>query len=387
MLVPWLLFLITLGFAIAFWWWWRQANRRAEMTEHESTRFIHEREVLAEEVRRLTHIRTLLETAIPDAMLLVDQDRHITALNRAAIGLFGKAVGRSLIEVVRDADLHHTVAETLDDSRQRTMTLPLYQRIYRIQITGDTQGAALAFADVTELQRLQRARRDFVANISHELRTPLTSLGLLCNALLDAARDKASEETPLIETITAEVNALTHLVTDMLDLSQIEDGRMPLRLSPISALELIERVVSRLQPQAEQKNVALIVEAQPDLQVLADSEKIGRALTNLVDNAIKYSPHGGVVLLTTKRIANGRPDSYDIEFAVADEGPGISATDLPRVFERFFKADRARERGGGVGAGLGLAIAKHLVEAHAGRIWATSVEGHGATFYVTLPEA
>lgn len=379
--------LLLLAASLAAWTIWqaRRVAGRAAHAEQAATRREAERAALVAQVAALQQRLAQVEAATHDALIVVDGSQHITALNHGGRALFSDVVGRSLIEVVRDADLRQAVAETLADHKRRTLTLTATQRTYRVQITDGDDTATLAFQDVTDLHRLQRARRDFVANISHELRTPLTSLGLLCDALLASSGD--GDDGELVRTIASEVRALTTLVTDMLDLSQIEDGRMPLRLASTRVADLVEQVVTRLKPQAEQRGITLTVEVEPGIQALADADKAGRVLTNLLDNAVKYSYPGGQVRIAGRRSPEPRADGGDILFTVADNGPGIAAADLPRVFERFFKADRARERGGGVGAGLGLAIARHLVEAHGGRIWATSVEGQGATFHFTLPEA
>ncbi len=381
----WSLLLLAAGLAAWTVWQARRIAVRAAQVEQAAARREAEQAALVAQVAALQRRLAQVEASVHDALIVVDASQHITALNEEGRALFGHVVGRSLIEVVRDADLRQAVAETLADHKRRTLSLSAAQRAYRVQMTGGGDTATLAFQDVTDLHRLQRARRDFVANISHELRTPLTSLGLLWDALLATTGD--GDEGELVGTIASEVQALTTLVTDMLDLSQIEDGRMPLRLAPIRVTDLVEQVVARLMPQAEQKGVTLTVEVEPSLQALADADKAGRVLVNLLDNAVKYSHPGGQVCITARRNPDRRIEGGDVLFTVADNGPGIAAADLTRVFERFFKADRARERGGGVGAGLGLAIARHLVEAHGGRIWATSVEGQGATFHFTLPEA
>ncbi|MCW5850946.1 MAG: PAS domain-containing sensor histidine kinase [Anaerolineae bacterium] len=379
--------LLLLAGALTAWFIWqaREVAGRAAKAEQEATRREAERAALVAQVGALRQRLAQVEAATHDALIVVDDAQHITALNYGGRALFSDVVGRSLIEIVRDADLRQAVADTLADHRRRTLTLTAALRTYRVHVTDGGATATLAFQDVTDLHRLQRARRDFVANISHELRTPLTSLGLLCDALLATTGDGDNGE--LVRTISSEVGALTTLVTDMLDLTQIEDGRLPLRLAPTQVTDLVEPVVSRLKPQAEQKGIAVMVEIETGIQALADPEKARRVLTNLLDNAFKYAYANSQVRITAQRSAERRADGGDILFTVADNGPGIAAADLPRVFERFFKADRARERGGGVGAGLGLAIARHLVEAHGGRIWATSVEGQGAAFHFTLPEA
>lgn len=383
----WWLVLLALGVGLA--WLWRQ-NRRLEQrgreAEAEAARQRRLAETLLEQTALAEDRARRVEAVSHDAILILNDQRRIVALNAAAGQLFTGVKGKALIEVLRDADLNQAVVETLADGRRRNLTLSFGGRAYQVSLANGSGGVALALQDVTELYRLTRARRDFVANISHELRTPLTSLGLLCDALLATVPpDDASQQ--LAQTITDEVSALTHLVTDMLDLSQIEDGRMLVRLAPVGADELVETSVARIRPQAARRQVTLTSDVSPDWMVLADFEKAGRVLTNLLDNAVKYSPLGGQVWVNAARVRHLAEDGYDIVFSVRDTGPGIAAADLPRVFERFFKVDRARERGGGMGAGLGLAIARHLVEAHGGRIWVESVEGKGATFFFTLPEA
>lgn len=371
--------------ALAAWLQARRWRQRAEVAEGEVIRLRRERTTLTRRVGDLGQLLARLQDASHDLLLAVDARRRVIAMNEQATAVLGAAEGRTLIELVRDADLNGAVIETLADGRRRDVTVAVAGRMFHAQVVATGAVAAVALQDTTELHRLQRARRDFVANISHELRTPLTSIGLLCDAL--EATASSSESRSLVATISSEVGAMTRLVNDMLDLTQIEDGRLPLRLATCRAVDLIESAVSRLRPQAEQKAVAFAVKAAPELQVLADEDKMGRVLTNLLDNAIKYSAPHGLILVAAERFeVDGQPGG-DVVFSVTDEGLGIPTGDLPRVFERFFKSDRARERSSRVGAGLGLAIARHLVEAHEGRIWVTSEEGQGATFYFTLPEA
>lgn len=382
---PWLALTIAIVAAVAATQMVRRARRRAEAAEHEVIRLQRERDALTRRVGELGQQLSGFGDATHDALLVVDTRRRIVAMNDLAAATFGGAHGQTLIEAVRDADLNATVAETLADGRARDLSVASSGRLFSVHMLAGSPGATIAFQDVTELSRLQRARRDFVANISHELRTPLTSIGLLCDALSAMTND--GDVASLVVTISGEVGAMARLVNDMLDLTQIEDGRLPLRLAECEALDLIETAVARLRPQAVQRDIAFAIEVDAGVQVLADEDKIERVLTNLLDNAVKYSPTGGVILVRCEPVDSMPPEGGDVLFSVADEGPGIAASDLPRVFERFFKSDRARERSHRVGAGLGLAIARHLVEAHEGRIWVTSHEGRGATFYFTLPAA
>jgi two-component system phosphate regulon sensor histidine kinase PhoR len=244
-------------------------------------------------------------------------------------------------------------------------------------------------------------RRDFISNISHELRTPLAGL----KALADTLRDGALEDPPaarrFLDRIEVEVDALTQMVEELLELSRIESGRMPLRLRPVSVSDVVLPPVERLLPQAERAELELEVDLPEDLErVLTEPERMQQVVTNLVHNAIKFTPAGGRILVSGRMLEvgeDGQPASGSyglapetvpagkwVVLSVQDTGIGIPAEDLDRIFERFYKIDRARSGGG---TGLGLAIAKHIVQAHGGQIWAESREGVGSTFYFTLPTA
>src|SRR5258707_99615 len=241
--------------------------------------------------------------------------------------------------------------------------------------------------DLTELRRLERVRRDFIANISHELRTPLASVRLLAETLeeaIDTDRDKAQM---FLEKIETEVMHLTGLVTELLELSRIESGLVPMVIEPVEAGQLVREVMARMLPQAQRHRVTLRTEIyQGHSLVGADSKQIARVLVNLIHNAIKFTPSGGVVTIGTRLQPGGQAQS----FFVQDTGVGIHPEELSRIFERFYKADRARSKSdfigpGGGGSGLGLSIARHVVEAHGGRINAERRPGKGITFTFTLP--
>ncbi len=243
--------------------------------------------------------------------------------------------------------------------------------------------------DMGELRRLERVQRDFIANISHELRTPLTSVRLLTETLeeaIDTDPDKAQE---FVEKIEAELQYLSGLVTDLLELSRIESGQMPMSIEPIEAEKLVREVMARMLPLAQRQRVRLgtAIEQGATL-VAADSKLITHVLVNLVHNAIKFTPSGGMIIIGTAL----QPDQRFQRFYVRDTGVGIGQEDLARIFERFYKVDRARAKRnfigpGGGGTGLGLAIARHIVEAHGGRITAESAIDQGSTFTFTLPLA
>ena len=297
------------------------------------------------------------------------------------------------------------------------------QAIVKPFLEGDTAGYLVILQDLTRVRRLETVRRDFISNISHELRTPLAGL----KALVDTLRDGALEDPPaarrFLDRMETEVDALTQMVEELLELSRIESGRVPLRLSPTSVADVVLPPVERLQPQAERAGLAVRVELPADLpRVLAEKERMQQVVTNLVHNAIKFTPAGGRIEVTghrlqvtgsgvrvsvkgdVQRTGSVRPGTWALEpfglslrakpgtvpegnwvlIAVRDTGIGIPPDDLDRIFERFYKADRARSGGG---TGLGLAIAKHIVQGHGGQIWAESVEGKGSTFVFCLPAA
>jgi len=226
---------------------------------------------------------------------------------------------------------------------------------------------------------LETVRRDFVSNISHELRTPLASLKALSETLRDGALEDPPAARRFIDRMEVEVDALAQMVQELLELSRIESGQVPMRLAPASLADVIVPAVERLRPQAERAGIDLAVEIDAEAPVvLADVERIQQVVTNLVHNAIKFTPVGGSVWVR----AATRSDEAVV--FVQDTGAGIAADDLPRIFERFYKADRARAGGG---TGLGLAIARHIVQAHGGEVGVESVEGRGSTFRFTLPLA
>jgi two-component system phosphate regulon sensor histidine kinase PhoR len=233
--------------------------------------------------------------------------------------------------------------------------------------------------DISELQRLGRARRDMVANVSHELRTPITSIRLLTDTLRRDFMDGSERGEELAGKINAEIEALEQMAQELLDLSMIESGRAEIRLIPVELGEIIRTAVSRFSEQAERKSLTIEAQAPPQLAVLADPDQVGRVLNNLLHNAIKFTPTGGIVDISVTL-----QDDW-VQLSVTDTGPGIPEEEHARVFERFYQADRAR-RGGGTG--LGLAIAKHIVVAHGGEIWAEAPPDQvGARLCFTLPTA
>ena len=324
-----------------------------------------------------------------DGVIIVDPQNRIQLINPAAANLFEiqqpEVIGHSLIEVVR----HHQIGELLTHTRQvnesQATTIEAAARRLYLQVTATPLGEALPgntlllFQDLTRLRRLETVRQDFVSNISHELRTPLASLKALTETLQESALDDPPAAQRFLARMVTELDALGQMVEELLELTRIDSGRVPLKLAANSPARLIGEAVERLNLQAERAGLLVEIDCPADLSpVLADGPRLEQVIVNLLHNAIKFTPAGGQIQLSA------RVQGDQVVFAVKDSGVGIAADDLPRIFERFYKADRARSGGG---TGLGLAISRHLVEAHGGKIWAESIEGRGSTFFFSIPLA
>jgi signal transduction histidine kinase len=242
--------------------------------------------------------------------------------------------------------------------------------------------------DITALRRLEQVRRDFVANVSHELRTPLTSIKGYVEALLDGAKDNPEEATRFLQIILNQSDRLNLILEDLLQLSQIESGLVRFRREPVHLGALVERTLPLIRPLVDKKRQTLTVAVPANLPpVSGDEDRLVQVLTNLLDNAVKYTPEGGTISVVGRNAA-GQPAHGPalVELSVTDTGIGIPDADRPRVFERFYRVDKARSREMG-GTGLGLSIVKHIVEGHTGRIWVESHQPRGSRFVIHLPVA
>jgi len=244
---------------------------------------------------------------------------------------------------------------------------------------GERQGTVLVFHDLTRLKQLESARQEFVANVSHELRTPLSLIKGYAETLLDGARHDPEVATRFLQTIDRNAERLRLLIEDLLTISEFESGRVKLNLQPVALAPVVSKVLDDFKRRADAKGTSLLNQA-PELAVRADVNRLEQVLSNLVDNAIKYGRAQGTVTVGGRAVEQGQ-----VEVFVQDDGPGISPEALERVFERFYRVDKARSREQG-GTGLGLAIVKHLVQSHGGRVWANSEPGRGTTFYFVLPQ-
>ena len=319
-------------------------------------------------------------------LIQVGRDLVVDAANGAAHRLLerrpGSLLGRSVMEAFVDHRAESLTAAAVAGTagiveltvrRDRSLTL-------RARPSHDG-GAWIAIEDVTELRRLERIRAEFIDNLSHELRTPLSTIRLLTETLAnDLERvDVPQKVRDRVAKIDVETGHLVQMVTEMLDLARMEQAQSEPVIGDVVVARLLEGVADRLNAFAERQGIAILVEADGVDTLRGDEERLGQLLVNLLHNAVKFSPRGTEVTLTAE-LRNG-----DVVVSVRDQGIGIPRADLDRVFERFYKVDKARVRGMG-GTGLGLSIARHIAEGHGGRIWVESEEGRGSTFSVALPQ-
>jgi two-component system, OmpR family, phosphate regulon sensor histidine kinase PhoR len=370
--------------------WWRGRFARARHALENQV------EALQDEQRQADQqIQTQMEVlfnSIVEGLLLLDESGRIQLANRAFAGLFSVTVdirGRTLMEALRLHELAELV-KSLDSQKQvlgfELKLSGLGERWLQINaaaiFNGDGQrhGTVLVFHDLTRLKQLENARQEFVANVSHELRTPLSLIKGYVETLLDGARDNPEVATKFLQTIDRNAERLKLLIEDLLTISELESGRVKLNLQAVPLCPVVAKVLADFKERAATKSVNLINQA-PDLSVSADADRLEQVLGNLVDNAIKYGRAKGTVT-----VGGNAKDGGLVEVFVQDDGPGIPPEALERVFERFYRVDKARSREQG-GTGLGLAIVKHIIQSHGGRVWATSELGRGTTFYFTLAQA
>lgn len=339
--------------------------------------------LLAEEQGRMASVLTHMA----DGVLITDGAGLVRLMNPAAARLLDVSEvavkGRSFGHAVRHHRLIALWKRSFETGKEQEETIEMHQQgsFLRAIVTplreGDAQGSVVILQDLTRIQRLEQVRRDFVSNVSHELRTPLASLKALVETLRDGALEDPQAAGRFLDSVEGEVDALAQMVQELLELSRIESRQVPMHFEVASVEKAVLPPVERLRPQAVRAGLTLTVAPLAGLPpVSVDVERIHQVVTNLVHNAVKFTPSGGSVEVGAQATGD------EVVVYVKDTGVGIPAEDVARIFERFYKADRARSGGG---TGLGLAIAKHIVQAHGGRIWVESVEGRGSTFRFTIP--
>jgi two-component system phosphate regulon sensor histidine kinase PhoR len=342
---------------------------------------------IEERIATITRSRDDLAAIISrmsDGIIVVNKDKKITRINNAASKMLNiraaETIGQTFIEVFLDYEINNMMQNCLNNREKQTgmiVTSPDRQTL-GVVITPmpSDQGCLILLQDLTDVQRFERERRDFITNVSHELRTPLSSIKAIAETLKDGAITEKQIADNFLDKIDVEVERLNQMVQELGELSSIESGASRLKKSSFDIIPFLQQIENRLQTQIERAGLKLELNYENDLVSLsADKRTIEHVMINLIQNAIKFTPSGGMISVSVKKEEN------HILFSVSDTGKGISREDLPRIFERFFKADRART---GTGSGLGLSIARQIVEAHGGKIWAESTLGKGSIFYFTL---
>ena len=333
--------------------------------------------------------------ALPDGLVVVDEKHRLQMMNAEFRRLFslpeGEGVGVALLEILRDAMIDRSLGVALRERAPRRESLSLRRSDARLELevsivpfrdeTRGTAGAVLLFRDVTQIRRVEEMRRDFVANVSHELRTPLSIFRGYLETLLDDPKQPTDELVRILEVMERHSDRLTTLVDDVLSLARLEAPESALDPVEIDLHDFLPAVMRDWEKRFADKQLRAELEFAADVPVLqADEGRLQEVIYNLLDNAVKHSHPGGPI--TVRAV----PEGGAVRLSVSDEGAGIPAHDLPRIFERFYRADKARSRAVG-GTGLGLSIVKHIAQLHGGRVEAESELGRGTTVSVILPTA
>ena len=345
-------------------------------------------------IRLITEERNKIKAILAsmnDGVIAIDRIGNILLINPAVERMFNityeQSMGKGVIEVVRNYELEKLLFSALESGESTASELqilapdPKSFRISTAPLTSETGvfGVVAVMRDITAFIQVEKMKTDFVANVSHELRTPLTSIKGFVETLLDGALTEPETATHFLEIINDETDRMNRLITDLLSLSKIEAERFEINKSPVDLGKLIDNTVSILSPQAKEKDIMINIKIADSLPIVeCDRDMVGQLLINLIDNAVKYTPHGGTITISAK------PHDQGVKAMVQDTGIGIPTESIHRLFERFYRVDKARSREMG-GTGLGLAIVKHILEVHNGSIQVNSRIGEGSTFTFYLP--
>ena len=374
---------------VALHFWWRRRleqerkSWRAELAKRENQEMVAAAEGRARQ-------DALLDSMV-EGVLVLDETNRVQFANRTFAEMFatmGALSGKAVLEAVRAHEVAEIVERTAIEGRviDHEMKLPGaaegWLQVNAAAINSVERrrlGTVLVFHDLTRMKQLERTREEFVGNVSHELRTPLSLIKGYAETLLDGAKDNPEVATKFLQTIDRNARRLDLLIQDLLTISALESGRIAMNPQRVALQPVVERGFIDLKSQADARKVTLVNQL-PDLVSQADETRVEQVMTNLLENAVKYGREAGTVLVGGREVENDQ-----LEIFVRDDGPGIPIEARERVFERFYRVDKARSREQG-GTGLGLAIVKHIVQAHGGRVWVESEPGKGTTFFFTLPK-
>lgn len=325
-------------------------------------------------------------------VLILDGKARVRLVNSALRRLFdlsGNIQNKTLLETIRSHELHEIVQTAANQGhvagRELAFTSGAKSRYFSVSAAGlkdsDAQsGVIVLFHDLTQIKLLENRRKDFVANVNHELRTPLSMIKGCVETLLDGNAPNPQDQERFLQKIQKHSDRLTYLIEDLLALSQLESGQIAMNHAQIHLAPLVQRVFDDLQDRAQPRSITLASNVQNEIQIWADPDRIHQVIQNLVDNGIKYGQPGGNVRVHANRSNNNN----SVIIHISDDGPGIPENARQRIFERFFRVDKARSREQG-GTGLGLAIVKHIIQAHGGRVWLNHHHQKGSTFSFSLP--
>ena len=321
---------------------------------------------------------------IDEGVLVADGNLHVLYLNNAVVQIFGLSpggwYGLTFIEIIRDHECDSLLRKSINTRQPQSALISTHQKkqLLSISVVPSTDdNYIVVIRDLTERQKMEQIRRDFVTNVAHEFRTPIASIRLLVETLMQGAMNDAEVSTDFLHKMHVESIKLQHMTDDLFQLFKAEGGKLINERSTVDIEQLINQTIARLQEQANQKQIVVksYIENGMEKPVI-DRNGVESVLMNLLHNAIKYTPANGEIRVQAKK------EDGVILIAVTDTGIGIPADEFSRVFERFYKVDKARDT---EGSGLGLAISKHIIVSHGGRIWVESIEGRGSTFFFTLP--
>lgn len=356
----------------------------------------HMADQIQSKIREITDNKSRFEAvflSMFDGVMVVNGQGQISLMNETLKTFFNgneSFIGKKTLELVRNIEIQNMVDHILEKKSSmefKEISLVMEEeRILQIHVTpliknNRRDGAVLVFHDITELRKLENVRKDFVANVSHEIRTPVTNIKGYAETLIDGALDDKENAQEFLQIILSDSDRLSQLVDDLLDLSKIESGKLKLNMEIFSLEDIVDRVVLGFKMQCAQKGLMIKKQIDKNIsKIVADKDSIEQVILNLIDNAVKYNRPGGAIIVSLKQV-----DSC-VNLSVEDTGIGIPSVDLSRIFERFYRVDKARSRQLG-GTGLGLSISKHIIQAHNGDIVVKSELAKGTVFTISLPSS